>query len=94
MWQPNLYSILCRYQASPEVCTIGLRKNIEIFIIYFPVSSVLCVSFFSPVRQSLVAEHCYMMFYRQGNNNQTEQGDKTEGLEREGLEIDGLEIEV
>ncbi len=82
------------YQASPEVCMIGLRKNIGIFIIYLPVSSVLYLSFFSPVRHSDVAEHCYMMFYRQGNNNQTDQEDETEGLEREGFEIYGLEIEV
>jgi hypothetical protein len=26
-----------------------------------------------------------MLFYMLGNNNQTDQGDKTEGLEREGL---------
>jgi hypothetical protein len=31
-----------------------------------------------------------MQFYRLGNNNQTDQGDETEGLEREGLEIEGL----
>ncbi len=81
-----------RDQASLEVCTIGLRKNTGIFVIYL--SSVLCLPDFSPVRQYVVAEHCYMMFFMQGNNNQTDQEDETKGMERVGLEIDGLEIEV
>ncbi len=29
--------------------------------------------------RAIVAEHCYMLFYRLGNNNKTDQGDKTEG---------------
>jgi hypothetical protein len=34
-----------------------------------------------------------MQFYRLGNNNQTDQGNETEGLKMEGLEGEGLERE-
>ncbi len=40
---------------------------------------------------SVFAEHCFLLFYRAGNNNQTDQGDETEGLEMEGLEGKKLE---
>jgi hypothetical protein len=42
---------------------------------------------------SVLAEHCYMQFYRLGNNNQTDQGNETEGLKMEVLEWEGLERE-
>ncbi len=35
---------------------------------------------------SVVAEHYYMLSYRLGKSNQTDQGDETEGMEMEGLE--------
>jgi hypothetical protein len=42
---------------------------------------------------SLVAEHCYLLFQRLGNNNETDQGDKTEGFDGEGLKRYILERE-
>ncbi len=48
---------------------------------------VLCLS---SCLQSVVEEHCSLLFYRLGNNSQTDQGDETEGLEIDGLERKGM----
>jgi hypothetical protein len=54
-----------------------------IYLVYF-----VCLS---TVRQSVVADHCYLLFYRQGNNQQTDQEDDTKGLDGEGLEMEEFE---
>ncbi len=72
---------------------LGLEKILEyLSYIYRYLRSVLYLSFVSPVRRcgTLLYD---VLFYRQGNDNQTDQGDETsetEGLGREGLEIDGF----
>jgi hypothetical protein len=48
---------------------------------------VLCFS-------SVVAEHCYMLVYRLGNSNQTDQGDETEGFEMEEWRREGGREEI
>ncbi len=65
-----------------------LFKNVRT---YNKTLRVLCLS-------SCLSSVCYcgtllqdLLFYRLGNNNQTDQGDEIEGLEREVLKDEGLE---